>query len=120
MLNGVTPDGLPFDTKVHPTGDFGMNIFVGENLCAAMTFLYHGRQDAGLEASRAMYEVMAIKTRSPWNQRCLLYGDTGLPLWGDDYYSNLVMWAVPMALKHESVGDFVRAGLVPDMLRAAS
>jgi hypothetical protein len=85
-----------------------------------MTFLFHGRQDAGLEAARAMYEAMAIKTRSPWNQRCLLCGDTGLPLWGDDYYSNLVMWAVPMALKNESVGEFVHAGLVPDMLRAAS
>jgi uncharacterized protein (DUF608 family) len=119
LVNGATADGRPFDTKIHPAGDFGQNIFVGENLCAAMTFLYHGRRDAGLAAARAMYETMAIKTRSPWNQRCLLWGDTGLPLWGDDYYSNLAIWAVPMALRGESVREFSKAGLLPDMLNAA-
>jgi uncharacterized protein (DUF608 family) len=119
LVNGATPDGRPFDTKIHPAGDFGQNIFVGENLCAAMTFLYHGRRDVGLGAARAMYETMAIKTRSPWNQRCLLWGDTGLPLWGDDYYSNLAIWAVPMALRGESVREFSKAGLLPDMLNAA-
>jgi uncharacterized protein (DUF608 family) len=119
LVNGVTPDGRPYDTKIHPVGDFGQNIFVGENLCAAMTFLYHGRRDAGLAAARAMYETMAIKTRSPWNQRCLLWGDTGLPLWGDDYYSNLAIWAVPMAVRGESLKDFSKSGLIPDMLNAA-
>ncbi len=49
LINGVTPDGRPFDTRVHPDGDFGLNIFVGENLCAAMTFMYEGRKDIGLE-----------------------------------------------------------------------
>ena len=119
LVNGVTPDGRPYDTKIHPVGDFGQNIFVGENLCAAMTFLYHGRRDAGLAAARAMYETMAIKTRSPWNQRCLLWGDTGLPLWGDDYYSNLAIWAVPMAVRGESLKEFSKSGLIPDMLNAA-
>jgi uncharacterized protein (DUF608 family) len=119
LVNGTTPDGQPFDTGVHPSGDFGKNIFVGENLCAAMTFLYHGRRDAGLAAARAMYETMALKTRSPWNQRCLLWGDTGLPLWGDDYYSNLAIWAVPMALHGQSVREFSRSNLLLEMLNAA-
>ncbi|MCL5671828.1 MAG: glycoside hydrolase family 116 protein, partial [Acidobacteria bacterium] len=79
LINGVTPDGKPYDTKVHPEGDFGLNIFVGENLCAAMTFLYDGQRDTGLEIARRLYEAMAVKARSPWNQRCLLNGQTGLP-----------------------------------------
>lgn len=116
LINGVSPDGKPFDTRVHPEADFGRNIFVGENLCAAMTFMYQGRKDVGLEIARRLYRAMAIKTRSPWNQRCLLSGETGLPLWGEDYYSNLVIWAVPMALDGMSVKEFAKSGLVKGML----
>ncbi|HUZ47213.1 MAG TPA: GH116 family glycosyl hydrolase [Terriglobia bacterium] len=120
LINGVTPDGKPYDTKVHPEGDFGLNIFVGENLCAAMTFLYEGQRDTGLEIARRLYEAMAVKARSPWNQRCLLNGQTGLPLWGDDYYSNLAMWVVPMALAGQSVAEFTSSGLAKKMIDAAS
>jgi hypothetical protein len=105
IINAATPDGKPFDSGFGP-GDHAKNIFVGENLCAAMTFMYHGRRDTGLEIARRMYEAMAVKTRSPWNQRCLLNGETGLPQWGDDYYSNMVMWTVPMALQGASLAHF--------------
>lgn len=120
LTSGVTPEGQPFDTKVHPSGDFGMNIFVGENLCAAMTFLYHGRRDTGLEIARRLYDTLAVKTRAPWNQRCLLHGTSGLPLWGDDYYSNMVIWAVPMALERQSAGEFAAGHLLSAILRGRS
>jgi uncharacterized protein (DUF608 family) len=119
LINGVTPEGKPFDTKLNPSGDHAKNIFVGENLCAAMTFIYHGRRDTGLEIARRLYDALAVKNRSPWNQRCLLNGETGLPQWGTDYYSNLVVWALPMALAGESVEKFVRTGLVKNMLSAS-
>jgi uncharacterized protein (DUF608 family) len=118
LINGVTPEGRPYDTQVHPDADFGLNIFVGENLCAAMTFLYHGRRDTGLEVARRLYEALAIKTRAPWNQRCLLQGSNGLPLWGDDYYSNLAVWALPMALERQAAGEFARGPLISAILRA--
>ena len=66
-----------------------------------------------------MYEAMAVKTRAPWNQRCLINGETGLPQWGDDYYSNMVIWTVPMALGGETVSQFTKGGLVKRMLSAA-
>jgi uncharacterized protein (DUF608 family) len=119
LINGVSPDGQPYDTKVHPSADFGLNIFVGENLCAAMTFAYQGRAETGLEIARRMYEAMALKQSSPWNQRCLLSGRTGLPMWGDDYYSNLAIWAFPMALEKQGVGEFAKSGLLPAILRAS-
>ncbi len=118
LVNGVTPEGKPFDTKLLPSGDHAKNIFVGENLCAAMTFIYHGRRDTGLEIGRRLYDAMAVKNHSPWNQRCLLNGETGLPQWGEDYYSNLVIWALPMALAGESIGPFTERGLVHRMLSA--
>jgi uncharacterized protein (DUF608 family) len=119
LINGVTPDGQPFDTKLNSSGDHASNIFFGENLCAAMTFLYNGRKDTGLEIARRLYDAVAIKNHSPWNQRCLLNGKTGLPQWGEDYYSDLVIWAFPMGLTGQSVGEFAQNGLVKSMIRAA-
>lgn len=64
LINGVTAEGKPFNTKFHKP-DFGLNIFVGENLCVAMTFLYYGRRDTGLEIARRLYDVMAVKRGPP-------------------------------------------------------
>ena len=50
----------------------------------------------------------------------LLSGETGLPVWGDDYYSNLSIWAVPMALEGMSVKEFAYSGLAKHMLSAAA
>jgi non-lysosomal glucosylceramidase len=119
LINGVTPEGVPYDTKVHPAGDHATHIFIGENLCAAGTFLYHGRRDVGLEIARRLWEALSIKTRAPWNQRCLINGRTGLPQWGDDYYSNLAIWTLPMALEGQSIAEFTQSGLVAKILAAA-
>jgi uncharacterized protein (DUF608 family) len=119
LINGVSADGTAFDSKLGGSGDHAKNIFVGENLCAAMTFIYYGRRDTGLEISRRLYDAVAVKNRSPWNQRCLINGETGMPQWGTDYYSDLVIWALPMALAGESIEQFAKAGLVKKMVSAA-
>lgn len=119
LINGVTAEGRPFDTGLGQSGDHAMNIFFGENLCAAMTFIYQGRGDTGLEIARRLYEAVAIKNHSPWNQRCLLNGQTGMPAWGDDYYSDLVVWALPMGLAGQSVGQFAQNTLISNMIAAA-
>ncbi len=121
LVNGVAPDGRKFDAGWPQEGDHARHTFVGENLCAAMTFMYSGRRDTGMEIVKRIYEAIAIKTRSPWNQRCLISSDSGLPVWGDDYYSNLVIWAVPMALAGQNVSAFcATGGLVDRMIRAAA
>ncbi len=120
LTNGVNPDGTPYETTVGGTNDFPKHIFFGESLCAAMTFIYHGRRSIGLEIARRLYFAVAVKNASPWNQRCLLNGKTGLPQWGDDYYSNLAIWALPMALAGQNIGEFAREGLVKRMVEAAA
>ena len=119
LANGVTPDGQRFDAGYPQEGDHAKHTFVGENLCAAMTFLYHGQEETGLEIARRIYEAIALKSRSPWNQRCLINSETGLPVWGDDYYSNLVIWAVPMALAGQNIGQFVKPGTLVERMIAA-
>jgi hypothetical protein len=54
-VNGATPDGKPFHSGYNGQSDFGPNTFFGESLCAAMTFLYEERQEAGLEIGRRHY-----------------------------------------------------------------
>lgn len=66
----------------------------------------HVRGD-GSEDARAVEPALPVERRG-W-----------LPVWGEDYYSNMVLWAVPMALRGESIAQFARGGLLPAMLRAA-
>ena len=120
LVNGVTPDGQRFDAGHDKLNDHAKQVFIGENLCAAMTFIYHGQDDLGLELARRMYAALALKSRAPWNQRCLIDAGSGLPIWGHDYYSNMVIWALPMALAHQGVGAVAEGDqLAGRMLRAA-
>lgn len=121
LVNGTTPEGERFDAGCSGENDHGKQIFVGENLCAAMTFMYHDRVDTGLEIARRLYEAVALKSCSPWNQRCLIHAETGLPVWGHDYYSNMVIWAVPMALAQQGIHAFVEdGGLIGRVINAGN
>jgi uncharacterized protein (DUF608 family) len=130
LVNGATATGQRYDSRdrtktsifevtIDPETDFAKQIFVGENLCAAMTFIYHGQRETGLEIARRIYAAVAITSRSPWNQWCLINAETGLPVWGEDYYSNMVMWALPMALGNQGVGEFVHGDFVQALLHPA-
>lgn len=122
LVNGVTPEGKRISAGFGGTddNDHSKHTFVGEDLCAAMTFMYHGRAEVGAEIAKRIYQAVALKSRSPWNQRCLISSETGLPVWGHDYYSDLVIWTVPMALTNQSIAEFVaEGGLVDRMIKAA-
>jgi uncharacterized protein (DUF608 family) len=120
LVNGVTPDGKRFDAGYSSTNDHGKHVFFGENFCAAMTFIYNDHYETGMEIVKRIYESVAIKSRSPWNQRCLLDAEDGLPVWGEDYYSNMVVWTLPAAHDNESIEYLVRKGGVVDkMLNSA-
>lgn len=120
LVNGVTPAGERFDAGHPGENDHAKHTFVGENLCAAMTFIYHGREAIGLEIARRIYEALALKSASPWNQRCLIHAQTGLPVWGHDYYSNLVIWALPMAIAQKDVRAFMDPDTLIDRILTAS
>jgi hypothetical protein len=74
----------------------------------------------GEAIAERIHEAVVIVSRSPWNQRCLFDAATGLPVWGDDYYSNMAVWALPMALSGVGIEEFCAEGqLVSQMLAAA-
>ena len=124
LVNGVNPDGSRYISKpdperfpdILPNNDHSTQVFVGENLCAAMNFIYHGQRETGLEIARRIYEAVALTSRSPWKQRCLIDADTGLPVWGEDYYSDMVIWALPMACANQSIAEFAESDLMRDLM----
>ena len=123
LVNGVNPDGSRYVSKpdpdrfpdILPNNDHSTQVFVGENLCAAMNFIYHGQRETGLEIARRIYEAVALTSRTPWKQHCLIDADTGLPVWGEDYYSDMVIWALPMACANQNIAEFARSDFVREM-----
>jgi non-lysosomal glucosylceramidase len=117
LVNCCVPDGRGGRVLGDPTSDprhqednsHAKQIFVGENSCAAMTLIYGGRRQTGLEVLRRMWHAMTILHRTPWNQFCVIRSSDGGPVWGADYYSNLVLWAVPVALVGGDIGRFATA-----------
>jgi len=128
LVNGVNPDGSRYISKpdsdadqvvdILPNNDHSTQVFVGENLCAAMNFIYHGQRETGLEIARRIYEAVALTSRTPWKQHCLIDADTGLPVWGEDYYSNMVIWALPMACANQNIAEFMQSELIREMTSA--
>ena len=124
LVNGANPDGTRYVSKpdpekfpdILPNNDHSTQVFVGENLCAAMTFIYQGQRETGLEIARRIYESVALTSRTPWKQHCLIDADTGLPVWGEDYYSNMVIWALPMAVCNLDIEQFTRSDLVRELI----
>lgn len=122
LVNGVTPDGQRYDSRdnrktifevqADEQNDFAKQIFVAENLCAAMTFMYHGQIDTGMTIAQRIYEAVACVSCAPWKQYCLVDADSGLPVWGEDYYSNMVVWAIPMALAQHDIASFTHSAFM--------
>ena len=105
LINGGNFQGDP-SVAGDPNNNHGTMIFVGENLCAAMTGMYENYPAAARWAEtlvRTIHEHEAM----PFDQHCLIRHDNGAPAWGNDYYSNLVVWALPLA--HLKVGLGERA-----------
>jgi uncharacterized protein (DUF608 family) len=128
MVNGVTPDGKRFNSiqfetargkgktledqvtsSLDENNDHSAQMFIGESFAAAMTFLWKGRQEEGLEIARRIYETIAIHTRTPWDQYCIYDSSSGQPIWGNDYYSNMIQWLLPVALEGKSLEEYFAA-----------
>ena len=45
----------------------------------------------------------------------MIDAEIGLPVWGEHYYSNRVIWAVPMACANQNIADFMQSKLMREM-----
>ena len=116
LINGGNFQGDP-TTSGDPNNNHGTMIFVGEDLCAAMTGMYENYPAAGEWARRLVWSIHEHQSM-PFDQHCLIRHDTGAPAWGNDYYSNLVVWALPMARQKIGLAEFARKGSMIHQLTA--
>ena len=84
----------------------------------AMTYMYHGRTEVGLDlARRTVKEVVDRDWYWDWPV-CI---DGSMPRIGNDYYQNLMLWAIPAALDNEDItGPCKSGGLVERIIAAAA
>ena len=105
VSNGCNPDGSRDFSKIYKAGELqhASEIFVGENLCFASMCSYFGRKDLCLEITKRIYESIALKSKTLWNWHCVISSETGEPVWGSDYYSDLMIWLIPLSLTRQSL-----------------
>ncbi|HRR96969.1 MAG TPA: GH116 family glycosyl hydrolase, partial [Candidatus Ratteibacteria bacterium] len=107
LVNAMYPDGKKAKCrKDNNENDHASQIFFAENLCSAMTMIYLDRKKEGIEVVRRLVEAYFVKWNTPWNQSCLLSSEDGHPVWGIDYYSNMVIWAIVLFLEGKSIKNF--------------
>ena len=115
-LNFARPDGnLSQGLGYGPTAYFTPELFM-----LAMTYMYEGDQEFGLELARRCTHNLTINTLSTWNLPNLVRGDNGDRLFGAHYVQNLMLWALPAAMEGKDIAAFCAPnGLVDRIIQAA-
>lgn len=114
--NFARPDGspVPADSKVPAYGQYVF--FQAELLILAMTYMYAGEKEFGLDLARRTWENIVLKQRHPWDLPRLVDGDTGERNIGTDYYQNMMLWALPAALHNQDIVESCESGSLVDRM----
>ena len=110
----ANPDGTPWEQA----GYGPYTYFVSEQLMLAMTYIYAGETDFGLEqARRCLFNL--IEKGYTWNQPCVVQAATGERMSGYDYYQNMMLWSLPAVLENADLrGPCAPGGLVDRVIQA--
>jgi len=78
----------------------------------AITFMYEGQKDFGLDLLRKNLEISYCKWGYLWDGTncCSAGGDTGEVNYGWDYWFNWSIWTAPAALVNQDIGALVKPG----------
>lgn len=95
--------------------------FPPEVLIVAMTYMYQGQRELGLEIARRCMDNMIRVQGLGWDMPNLIRCDTGARTYGADYYQNMILWGLPAALAGENLaGPCQKGGLVDEVIEAAA
>jgi uncharacterized protein (DUF608 family) len=121
-INYAYPDGRLLVPGEWPQHDIYAphDFFSPELFMLAMTYLYEGEQEFGLELARRCLHNIVCEHGMTWDMPNIVRGDTGERGFGNDYYQNLMLWALPAAITGEDFAGPCRpGGLVERVLRSA-
>jgi hypothetical protein len=88
----------------------------------AMTYMYEGQKDFGLELLRKTLEVDFCKRGYTWDGAHVASSkaDDGVRAYGSDYYMRLALWGVPAAMEGQDITGPCKPGrLVDRIIKAA-
>jgi uncharacterized protein (DUF608 family) len=115
-VNLARPDGT-----LSQAAGYGPNAyFTPELFMLAMTYIYAGQRELGLELARRCVRSLNIENLLTWNQPNVMRADTGDMLFRSHYVQNMMLWALPAALAGQDIAGFCgKGGLVDRILRGA-
>jgi len=117
-VNYTNADGTPADVKGYGTYSY----FPPEVLMLAMTYMYAGEREFGLELARRCWENIVCGWGYAWDMPNIMRGDadTGESVYGHDYYQDMMIWSLPAVLAGQDLSGPVKpGGLVDRVLQAA-
>ncbi len=118
--NFARPDGSPLAASASVAAYGAYAMFPPEVVLLAMTYIYAGEVEFGLELARKHWENLVIRQRHPWDLPNLVRGDTGQRTFGSDYYQNLILWALPAAFQEQDLQASCGPGGLVERILAAS
>jgi uncharacterized protein (DUF608 family) len=122
--NFARPTASIADPKEFAADNWGMGYgahgyFPPEVYMLGATYLYAGDKETGSEIVRTCLEGISVAEGYTWTQPNVVSGDTGLVIYGSDYYQNMMLWAVPAALDgHDIHKASAKGGLIDRVIRA--
>lgn len=123
-VNYANPDGTPIRKPKAGVWDYGQfSYFPPEALMLAMNYMYEGQKAFGIELARRVWHNLVCLQGYTWDMPNIIRGDvdTGERTFGNDYYQDMMLWALPAAIAGEDVsGPTKPGGLVDRILKAAS
>jgi len=123
VLTFARPDGSLIDPEKDTSIDTGYNpnnVFPGNGLIVAATYVYSDKADVGMQLAARIYENLVLRQRHPWDMPNILNGSTGRRVHGTDYTQMMVAWDLPAALERKDLSTLCQSGgLVDRMLKAA-
>jgi hypothetical protein len=98
LVNGIAPDGSRDHTGTNGHSDTAT---LGETWCYAAACIWLSKTHLGLPFAKRLAEDIALKQRNSWATSWNMDPDTGAMLWGGEYYSNMCIWSLWLALNHQ-------------------
>ncbi|HQE81592.1 MAG TPA: GH116 family glycosyl hydrolase [Candidatus Hydrogenedentes bacterium] len=122
-VNYANPDGTLIPPAKPGTWDYGRySYFPPEALMLAMTYMYNGQPEFGIELARRVWHNLVCLQGYTWDMPNIMRGDvdTGERTFGNDYYQDMMLWSLPAALRRQDLSAPVKSGgLVARMIEAA-
>lgn len=119
--NFARPDGSPVSVKAKLAyyGTYAM--FTPEVVVLGMTYIYAGKKDFGVDLVRSHWENLVLHQGLEWDMPNIVRGDTGARVFGTDYYQDMMLWALPLAMRGQDLKQGCAPGsLVDRVIRAGN